>query len=132
MTRSARGRNVISQEVRSLVPGTAYAFAAYTADYDDLINGRSVIKTNAVSITFSNAELIPDRSFQMNATLWSNYPQYGIVAKENPFRHNYHRVVFRAKGTSAVLRIADGSDPENQGSRRLFIGLLELHPYFEG
>ena len=131
MTRSARGPNELSQEVRNLVPGTAYAFTIYTADYDDLINGQSVIKTNDVSITFSNSEPIPDRSFQMNATLWSNYPQYGIKRYENPFRHNYHRVVFRAREKSAVLRISDSADPENRNSKRLFMGLLELHPYFE-
>lgn len=131
MTRSARGPNELSQEVRNLVPGTAYAFTIYTADYDDLINRQSVIKTNDVSITFSNSEPIPDRSFQMNATLWSNYPQYGIKRYENPFRHNYHRVVFRAREKSAVLRISDSADPENRNSKRLFMGLLELHPYFE-
>ena len=131
MTRSSLGSNELSQEVRNLVPGTAYAFSVYTADYDDLLNGRSIIKTNSVSITFANTEPVPEPSFQMSATLWRSYPQYGIERFENPFRHNYHRVVFRAREETAVLRIADGADFGSQDSERLFLGLLELHPYFE-
>lgn len=134
MTRSTKGPNELSQEVRNLVPGKAYAFSAYTADYDDLLNGRSVIKTNAVSIAFSNTEPIPDPSFQMNATLWSSYPHYGIKRYENPFRHNYHRVVFRAEKETSTLTISDRAIIENAdepAGQTLFVGLIELHPYFE-
>ena len=76
----------------------------------------------------------PEGSFQMNATLFGNYPQYGIQARENPFRHNYHRVLFRARDTRADLTISDWRDPDAPGGpegQQLFIGLLELHPYFE-
>ena len=135
MTRNSRRPNVLEQEAKNLVPGRAYALAIYSGDFDDLINGRSIIRTNAISVSFSDAELVPEPSFQMCATLFSNYPQYGIDRKTNPFRHNYHRIVFRAKRRSATIRISDwgtSADPGGPEGQRHFIGLIELHPYFEG
>jgi hypothetical protein len=134
MTRSEKGPNTVSQRLHKLSPGKPYVLAVYTGDYEDMITGTSVKKPDAVSITITDAEVDEARSFVFNGCMQRNFKPFGIVGMENPFWHNYHRIVFRPRSTDSKLIMSDWASSDAPGGpagQRLLFGLIELHPYYE-
>ena len=125
MRRSSEGPNVFSQEVRNLRPGRVYSLKMITADYRDLIEGKSNKQTHAVNIEIQDAEIDADKYFQHSFV--SRRPRRGFWA-------NYHWLIFRAKGSTAELVISDwASDKEPGGpiGQELIYNFIEIQPYLE-
>ena len=60
---------------------------------------------------------------------------FGPFNIENSFYLTYHRVVFRAKATEAVLTISDWAsttDPGGPIGQELMYNFIEVQPYFNG
>lgn len=133
MKRSAKAPNRLSQRIVKLEPGRLYSLKTITSDYQDLLDGKSDKKPNAVRITIEHVDLIegPDKSFQFT------YPHsYGRTwDKFNPQHQywlNYHWRVFRAKVDSAVLRIADWTSDDGPGApigQQTMLNFVEIQPY---
>ena len=123
--RSEQGPNVFSQTIRNLEPGRLYSFRMFSGDHQDL----STQEAHAVRIEFEGAELVPEKCFtHVGASRWPNT----FV--------NWHVRVFRAKGTTATLRISDWADPPPAGSgeaapggpigQELMYNFIKVQPYW--
>ncbi|HDY65919.1 MAG TPA: LamG domain-containing protein [Phycisphaerae bacterium] len=132
MKRNANKPNKFAQEIKDLTPGRLYSMKMITADYQNLINGKSEKKTNAISIKLDNVELdkAPDKSFQYpfpNASSHENFPN-------SKFYMNYHWRVFRAKGKTAKLTVTDwagDTEPGGPVGQELMFNFIEIQPYIE-
>lgn len=133
MKRSANKPNVISQEIKNLQPGKLYSLKMVTADYGDLVKGKSVEQKHAVSIRLDGVELVPEKCFQY--VIANNYAQtLGPFNKDNPFWMNYHFLVFRAKGKTAKLTVSDwasATEPGGPIGQELMFNFVEVQPYLE-
>ncbi|HUT34595.1 MAG TPA: hypothetical protein VNE39_13995 [Planctomycetota bacterium] len=131
--RSARKPNTFAQEIGSLKPGRPYSLKMVTADYRDLMEGKAVEQTHAVSIVLDNVELVPAKSFQF--AIPNNYAhRWGPFNDKHKFWMNYHHRVFRAKGTTARLTIADWAskaEPGGPAAQELMFSFIEVQPYWE-
>jgi len=133
MKRSAGKPNKFSQEIKHLTPGRLYSMKMITADYQNLINGVSERKTNAVSIKLDNVEILPgdDKSFQFST---ASPIAAGKFTTEKKLYTNYHWRVFRAKKKTAKLTVSDWkSDTEPGGpiGQELMYNFIEIQPYIE-
>ena len=131
--RSAAKPNRLSQAIVGLTPGRLYSFKMLTSDYQDLLNGKSDKKQNAVSIALDDVELAegPKTAFQFT------YP-HSYAAKWDKFdpQHqywvNYHYRVFRARDKAAGVTVSDWqSDTEPGGpvGQELMLNFIEVQPY---
>ena len=136
MRRSAAGPNRFSQHVRNLQPGRLYSLKMYTADYRDILQGKSDPRKHTVSIHLDHADLVPEKCFQH---VYHNFPSRHL----GPYHDkpsgiktwlNFHRQVFRAKSTSAKLTVSDWLGPEDPGgpiAAELMYNFIEVQPYVE-
>jgi len=133
MKRSLIHPNVISQEVSNLQPGKSYSVKMFTADYRDLLDGKSIRQQHAVNVVIENAETIPDNSFQ--EVILSCYAHsLGTFNAQHRAWLNYHWLVFRAKGDWAKLVISDwaaADDPRGPIGQELLLNFVEIQPYLE-
>jgi len=131
MRRSIRRPNVAVQTVKHLTPGKTYSLKMFTADYQDLLNGRSVRQRHAVSIELENVELIHDKCFQhVFANCYSHH--LGPFDDKHRAWMNYHVRVFRAKAETATLRISDWlswNEPGGPVGQELAVNFIEIQPY---
>ena len=124
MKRNARKPNVFSQEVKNLEPGRAYSIKMITADYANIRAKKSAKQQDAVAIQLDNTDLIegPRKNFQYT------------FGKEGSDWMNYHKVVFRAKGTTARLTVTDWANDKEPGGpicQELMFNFIEVQPYLE-
>ena len=123
-TRSAKGPNRITQEIKHLEPGRLYAFRMISTDYNDM----SKRDIQAVSVTLDDVDLVPGRSFA------AIFPSLGFVYIDiHKNWMNYHWYLFRAKGTSARVTITDWAGDDEPGGpvgQQLMFNYVQVHPYY--
>ena len=104
-----------------------------TADYQELLRGKSEPQKHAVSIALDGVSLLPGKSFQhVNANNYAH--QLGAFTAENKAWMNYHFRVFRVTGPTANLAISDWAGPEapsGPAGQELMFNFIEVQPYFE-
>ncbi len=132
MQRSAQRPNVVYQQIKKLSPGAVYTVQMITADYEDIVQGRSQKKRHVASLCVDGGEVIPEGSYQSVpvSSPWS-HPQ--LPFENGPAWFNHHRLMFRATSHSARLTITDWASPESAGGpigEQLMINYLQLQPYF--
>jgi len=129
MKRSSRCPNVVSQPVGALQPGRLYALRMYSGDYQDL----SLRRKHAISIELDDVDVLPERSFHyVFPNCYSHH--HGPFDRERLAWMNYHRVVFRARGEQATLKISDWSSPVQPGGptgQELMMNFVQIQPYEE-
>lgn len=133
MKRSANRPNTFSQEIRNLTHGRLYSMKMITADYQDLVQGKSDKKLHAVSVTLDNVEILtgPKKSFQFP---FPNGHSFGKFGREHKLWMNYHWRVFRAKAAKADLTVTDWKTPTQPGGpigQELVLNFIEIQPYLE-
>jgi len=131
--RSAQKPNVISQQVKDLVPGKLYSLHFITGDYQELQTGKSVQRNHAISVKIENTEPITDKCFQtpISGGYWYGY---GAFKRDNLYWMNYHQQVFRATEKTAKLVLSDwASEQSAEGSEgeELLWNFIQVQPYFE-
>jgi hypothetical protein len=127
MKRTPRGPNRFSQRIENLEPGRLYSLKMFSCDYRDLIEPRRKKLEEASrflgKVTIDGVDVDHRRSFQEQ---YASSPEPPI-----PVWITYHWTVFRARGRSAQLTIADW--PEDQGKapfgQEQVFNFLELQPY---
>ncbi len=132
LRRSANGPNTLSQPIRGLKPGRLYSLKLITADYQDLLAGRSNKARTAVRIGLEGVEQL---SGEASAFQWPirSFQSIGPFSREKPFWMNYHWRVFRAKAAAGRLSIADWEEEEAPGGepgQETIVNFVELQPYF--
>jgi hypothetical protein len=131
--RSARQPNRITQELKHLKPGKLYSLKLVTADYQELVGGKSDSQKHAVRIHIDGAKLLPEKSFQL--PMANNYAHtFGAFKDENKFWMNYHFILFRVEGRSATLTLSDWAEDGKPGGpvgQELAWNFVEMQPYFE-
>ncbi len=131
MKRSAKKPNIIVQTTKNLVPGRFYSLKMFTADYQDLINGKSIKRKHIITIRLENVELIPGKSFQH---IFSNCYAHHLPPFNDKHKAwmNYHFMIFKAQRENAKLIISDWKDKINPGGpigQELAINFIEIQPY---
>jgi hypothetical protein len=133
MKRSARGPNAVSQEIRKLEPGRLYSLKIYSADYQELIQGKSVRQKHAISIVLDGVDTIPSKTIQhVFPNCYSHH--HGPFDDKNKAWMNYHQRVFRAKGDKTRLTITDWASATDAGGpvgQELMLNFIEVQPYLE-
>jgi len=131
--RSAERPNTFSQEIKGLTPGRVYSLKMLTADYDNILAGRSVEKQDAVSIELDNVDLLPGPGMNKQQT-FSSRTSLGKFNDKNKAWMNFHWYVFRARGTTATLTVSDWAGPDAPGApagSRTMFNFIEIQPYLE-
>ncbi len=132
MKRSAKGTNSVSQTIRNLKPGKWYSAKMYSADYNDIRNGVSNQRSPCVCLKIDNVVISP-KSFDQLTTNDYDIDYRGFNDKHKAF-FNYHWLVFKAKGTTATIRICDKSndlfDPGGYDGQEIMYNFVEVQPYF--
>jgi len=138
--RSAKGPNRFSQEIVNLVAGRLYSIKMFTADYQRFMAGQGVASFDAVdakrdmSIGISDADLVPSESFENTfASGICGHTGKGFT-RENNLPITYRFLVFRARGTKAMLTISDWAGPADPGGpigQELMHNFIEVEPYLE-
>ncbi|MHC1605259.1 MAG: sugar-binding protein [Candidatus Methanofastidiosia archaeon] len=133
MRRSVKSPNVFSQEIKNLKPGHLYSMKMITADYQDLIKGLSKKAKHSIITKIDNVEILsgPKKSFQF---IFPNGHALGEFNRRHKHYYwmNYHWYVFRAKGTTAKLRISDWKNNKEPGApvgQELMFNFIEIQPY---
>ncbi|MFH1741163.1 MAG: hypothetical protein ABIH23_19345 [bacterium] len=129
--RQANRPNRVSQEIKNLVPGEIYTAQMITADYQDIINGRSEKKPHAVSLIVDGAELLETGSYRSVPVSGGSHPQ--LPFENGPAYFNHHRIMFRAKEKRAKLTISDwvsANEPGGPMGQELMYNYIQVQPYF--
>lgn len=130
--RSAEKPNTISQTVKALKPGRAYSLRFFTADYGDMKNSVTAKKKLSLSAKLSNVDSIPEKSFlHLSQTIHSGA---GFSGRKKPAWLNFHRIVFRAKGTEARLTLSDWAEkdkPAGPAGQEVIFNFIQIQPYLE-
>jgi hypothetical protein len=130
MKRSEKGPNKFSQSIKNLEPGRLYSMKMLTCDYQDLVQPKK--KTIEESgkfigqIVLENVDVDPKRSF---TEIYPSSPEPPI-----PIWITYHWKVFRARATTATLKVSDwpGVDkPTPPFGQEQTFNFLEIQPYHE-
>ncbi|MDW8039472.1 MAG: hypothetical protein RMI90_15745 [Thermoguttaceae bacterium] len=130
--RSPKGPNRISQTIQALQPGRLYCLKMISADYQDLVAGRSQKTPTGLSILLEGVQLEPGQSNQFDWPFRSFQP-VGPFSRQKPFWMTYHWRVFRAQGTRGRLTISDWPDAQKPGGpagQEVLVHFVELQPYF--
>jgi hypothetical protein len=132
MKRSSEAPNVISQEIKNLVPARLYSLTIITGDYRDLSSGKSVQTEHLVDISIDNAEMLRGKKKSFQFPFQSAGHTLGKFNRTFPFWMNYHCRVFRAEGTTATLTIKDwksGDAPGGPIGQELTVNFIQIQPY---
>jgi len=120
MRRSSNRPNIFSQQIRNLQTGRLYCLKMFTADYRDLIEAKLNKQKHVVKIEIDDVEVDLDKCFQY------------IFASR--ICVNYHRLIFRAKGNTAMLKLSDWASEKEPGGpigQELIYNCIEIQPYLE-
>lgn len=124
--------NTLTQELRDLRPGQPYSLRFFTGNYQDYLAGKSNPVKHAVAATITDASLVPEKCFQ--AVIKSNYAHtFGAFNAQNPYRMNYHQIVFIPKGQTAKLTLSDwqsATEPGGPDGEELIWNFVQVQPYF--
>jgi hypothetical protein len=125
--------NIVSQTMHGLNPGQLYSVKLMTADYEGISLGASEKKLLPLLATVEGAEIIPDKTFVSHSSSANSSPSELPFDGQRPAWFNLHRIVFRATGKEATLRISDWARPDEPGApagQELMINFVEAQPYF--
>ena len=133
--RNAARPNVLSQQIKDLHPGRVYSLKMFTADYNDMKDGKSDKKTIAFSLKLEGVDVLPGRGgdYVYTGSRW--HRARGFDGK-NKCWSNYHVRLFRARATFARLVISDWNDDKAPGSsapagQELIFSGMRVEPYLE-
>jgi len=132
--RSPKAPNRFSQMIRKLKPGRTYSLKMFTADYDEMKNGKSTQNPHHISIMIDGVEPIPRNGFHQLFPSGLAGHVYGPFTRKNNLYLTYHRLVFRAKRTEAMLTISDWDTDQAPGGpvgRSLMHNFIEVQPYLD-
>ena len=133
MKRSAKKPNTFSQEIKNLEAGRLYSMKMITADYENLVQEKSEKKQDAVSIKLDNVDILPGAKKSFQFTFPNCYAHHlGKFDAKHNYWMNYHWRVFRAKGTTAELTVADWKSEKQPGApigQELMFNFIEIQPY---
>lgn len=131
MKRSGKKSNIVSQEIKNLQTGRLYLLKMVTADYRNLLEGKSVEQKHVISIRLDNVDLISERCFQF--AIANNYAHHrGPFNDKHKFWMNYHFWIFRGKGKTAKLSISDWAsetEPSAPLGQELMVNFVEVQSY---
>ena len=105
----------------------------FTADYDEMRQGKSTQNAHHVGIKIDDVELIPEKGFHQLFPSGLAGHVYGPFKDGNHLYITYHRVVFRAKRPEAALTISDWASDTQPGGpigQNLMFNFVEVQPYF--
>jgi hypothetical protein len=128
--RCANRPNVISQEVKNLVRGQLYSLKMIVADHQDIVQGKSEKRALPLELRIDDVDLISSKSHLSEVR---SIGSIGAFAGKTPPWLNHYRWVFRARGTSATLRLSDWAGAELPGGpigQELMYNFIEVQPYF--
>jgi hypothetical protein len=130
--RSKDKSNVFMQEIKELQPGRLYSLRFFTGNYKDYLEGKSRDCKHSVSVRIDSVDQIPEKCFQ--ARIKSNYAHtYKSFNRTNPYRLNYHQIIFRARGEKAKLQFSDwvsATMPGGPEGEELIWNFIQVQPYF--
>ena len=132
--RSGKGPNRLSQAVRGLVPGKLYSVKLLSADYDDLLAGKSDRKPMPLSITITGGELIHGKIVSGTFTAMLLTGHSDPFSAKNRFWNTYEQRVFRAQAAEARLTLSDwqGDDaPGRPEGQQVLLNFVEIQPFLE-
>jgi len=133
MKRNSARPNLLSQEIKGLVPGKLYSVQMITADYQDIIHGRSIEKKLATSMRVEGAEIV--RALSYSAVPVSNsYTHLRLPFNDGPVWKNHYCVMFRATAPVAKLLISDwiaDDAPGGDEGQEIMVNYVQVQPYFE-
>lgn len=130
--RSAKAPNQISQKIQGLQPGRRYCLKVISADYQDLVAGRSQKRPTGLSILLEGVKIETGPSHAFDWPIRSFQP-VGPFTQEKPFWMTYHWRVFRAEGPIGKLILTDwqaGRQPGSPVDQEILAHFVELQPYF--
>ncbi len=131
--RNAKAPNRFSQPIKKLTPDRQYSVKMFTADYDEMRQGKSTQNAHHVGIKIDDVELIPEKGFHQLFPSGLAGHVYGPFKDGNHLYITYHRVVFRAKRPEAALTISDWASDTQPGGpigQNLMFNFVEVQPYF--
>jgi hypothetical protein len=130
MRRNEKRQNTFSQTIKNLEPGRLYSMKMFSCDYNDLVNPKAKKLEEAAKFTgtvaLGGVEVDTKRSF---TEMYSSTPEPKI-----PVWITYHWKVFRAKTTTAKLRVSDWADTQEAGEafgQEQIFNFIEIQPYRE-
>ncbi|HNR29594.1 MAG TPA: hypothetical protein PKI11_01780 [Candidatus Hydrogenedentes bacterium] len=127
MTRSAKGPNTVRQTLRELEPGRLYSVKLISADRDNL----DARQTLGIAITVEGSESLDEYGFQYAYPSCYSH-ELGPYNSANPAWFNFHRIVFRAHGETAMLSITDWPEGAPGGSvgHKTAFNFVEVQPFW--
>lgn len=132
--RSSKAPNRISQMIQGLVPGRTYSVKMFTADYDELKQGNSTKNPHSININIADTEMVPAKGFHQLFPSGLAGHSYGPFTRKNNLYLTYHRIVFRARASEALLTISDWANEKEPGGpigQQLMHNFIEVQPYLE-
>ncbi|NQX90490.1 MAG: hypothetical protein HRT77_17780 [Halioglobus sp.] len=123
-TRSVKGPNRITQEIKNLEPGKLYTFRMIACDFND----QAKREKPAVSVKLANVKVLPDKSF---ATI---FPDASFVdVGDQKTWLTYYWYLFRARDQTARVTITDWAADDLAGGpigQQLIFNYIQVHPYY--
>jgi hypothetical protein len=129
LKRSAKGPNVVSQQLQGLQAGRVYSLKVYTGDYGDLTGGKSRKDQQALTVQIGGADVLPGGFSYPFRSARGPKP----FDREDPFWMTYHWLRFRAQGPTARLQLSDAGPagaPAGQVGQQLMVNFVELQPVY--
>jgi hypothetical protein len=123
LKRTAERPVIVSQQLQGLKPGRLYSLKLISADYTDLLAGKSRKTTQVVSITLDGTEILPggfSHPFRSGRELKS-------FNSKTPFWMTYHWLRFRATAPTAKLSIT----PAGPVGQEIICNFIEVQPVLE-
>ncbi len=128
MKRSAKGPNRLRQTIRNLEPGRTYSLKLYTTDLQNI----EVEQKLGVTVGLDDVDSVDDVSFHVVYRSGMFREARGLEHHKQAFG-NMHRIVFRAKGKTAMLTISDWASEKEPGGRdnqELTCNFVAVRPYY--
>ena len=89
---------------------------------------------DSINIKIDGVDLILEKEFHQRFPTSLAGSVYGPFNRENKFHLTYHRVVFRARATEAVLTLSDwvsDNDPGGAVGQELMYNFIEVQSYLD-
>lgn len=140
--RSAQKPNVFSQEIHNLEAGQLYFVRVWISDYNELLAGASKDEDRAISISVDGGKVwddwyrtedFTDKGEKSNAYTFASTFLAPFVG-QNRYYFKVQRLIFRAEGPTATLKISDWKDDAEPGGpvgQELIFNRIDVHPYLE-